>query len=259
MTSDSAVWDLYSPMFADHERAVNPSMVSFFRGNSLFGSVTTSTPWTCDVNYFVAKLPLTVHIDSLATGCRKGNLKPEILADRWHISLDRAKETLEATTHLAVCERGPNMPSIRLHPLSCQLQFWHLVCRMFVDLAVMNVTSLRGNRYALVVCTSFRWTGAFPLKKKSDGHEGLDLLHRQVGVPAKMIADGGGEFMKEFASKASPQFGGGCNSRAEAHTDAWLQRFSRRVVYGTIVLSCCHCSEIIPQAQSTRWLGRCPR
>jgi hypothetical protein len=155
MTSDGAVWDPYSPTFADHERVVNPSMVSFFRGDSLFGSVTTSTPWTCDVNDFVAKLPLTVRIDSLAMGRRKGTLTPEILANRWHISLDRAKETLEATTHLAVRERGPNMPSIRLRPLSRQLQFRHLACEMFVDLAVMKVTLLRGNRYALVV--HFLW------------------------------------------------------------------------------------------------------
>jgi hypothetical protein len=42
----------------------------------------------------------------------------------------------------------------------------------------------------------------FALKKKSDAHESLDLLHRQVGVPAKMIGDSGGESMKEFACKA---------------------------------------------------------
>jgi hypothetical protein len=202
MTSDGAVWDPYSPMFAEQELAVNPSMVSFFRGDSLFGPVTTATSVTCDLNDFVAKLPFTVRIDSLATGRRKGTLTPEILANRWHISLDRAAETLEATTHLAVREWGPNIPSIRLRPLSRQLQFRHLALEMFVDLAKMNVTSLRGNLYALVVCTSFGWTRVFPLKKKSDAHEGLDLLHRQVGVPAKMIGDGGGEFMKEFAGKA---------------------------------------------------------
>jgi hypothetical protein len=155
MTSDGAVWDPYSPVFAEQELAVNPSMVSFFRGDSLFGPVTTATSVTCDLNDFVAKLPFTVRVDSLATGRRKGTLTPEILANRWHISLVRAAETLEAATHLAVRERGPNIPSSRLRPLSRQLQFRHLALEMFVDLAKMNVTSLRGNLYALVVCTSF--------------------------------------------------------------------------------------------------------
>jgi hypothetical protein len=73
---------------------------------------------------------------------------------------------------------------------------------MYVDLVQMKVKSMRGNLYALVVCTPFGWTRVFPLTKKSDAHEGLDLLHRQVGVPNRMIADGGGAFMKEFAAKA---------------------------------------------------------
>jgi hypothetical protein len=186
MTRDGPVWDPYATILS-----VNPEMVSFFRGDSVFGAITSTTAATCDVNDFVAKLPFTIRIGSLATGRRKGTLTPAILAARWHIPLDRAADTLEATTHLAVRERGPNLPSIRLRPLAKQLQFRHLATDMHVDLAELKVKSMRGNLYALVVCTPFGWTRVFPLKKKSDAHEGLDLLHRQVGVPNRMIADEG--------------------------------------------------------------------
>jgi hypothetical protein len=81
MTSDGPVWEPYATIFAERELSVNPEMVSFFRGDSVFGAVTTTTAATCDVNDFVAKLPFTICIGSLATGRRKGTLTPAILAD----------------------------------------------------------------------------------------------------------------------------------------------------------------------------------
>jgi hypothetical protein len=85
MTSNGVAWDPYGTIFAEHELAVNPS---FFRGDSVFGAITTTTALTCDVNDYVAKLLFTICMGSLATGRRKGTLTPAILGARWHIPLD---------------------------------------------------------------------------------------------------------------------------------------------------------------------------
>jgi hypothetical protein len=64
-----------------------------------------------------------------------------------------------------------------------------------------NVKSRRGNKYAEVFGTSFGWSRVFPVKLKSDVHEGLSLLFKRDGVPPKIIVDGSKEQTKGIFQK----------------------------------------------------------
>ena len=66
----------------------------------------------------------------------------------------------------------------------------HLV---FGDTLIAGTVSKRGNKYAEVFTTSFGWTRVFPMKKKSEAHEGLSLLFQRDGVPPACIVDGSKE------------------------------------------------------------------
>ena len=74
---------------------------------------------------------------------------------------------------------------------------------MFTDTLFSKVTSKSGNRCAQVFVTRADFTRVYPMKKKSQAHEALDLLHHQVGVPAVMIPDGAKELTSgDFAKKS---------------------------------------------------------
>jgi hypothetical protein len=72
---------------------------------------------------------------------------------------------------------------------------------LFGDTLEANVKSRRGNKYAEVFGTSFGWSRVFPVKLKSDVHEGLSLLFKRDGVPPKIIVDGSKEQTKGVFQK----------------------------------------------------------
>jgi hypothetical protein len=72
---------------------------------------------------------------------------------------------------------------------------------LFGDMLEANVKSRRGNKYAEVFGTSFGWSRVFPVKLKSDVHEGLSLLFKRDGVPPKIIVDGSKEQTKGIFQK----------------------------------------------------------
>ena len=75
---------------------------------------------------------------------------------------------------------------------------------MFTDtLEASTVSWFRQNRYAQVFTTRYGWTRVFPMKKKSDAHEGLSLLAQRDGVPYSIVMDDSKEqTMAEFRRKA---------------------------------------------------------
>ena len=65
---------------------------------------------------------------------------------------------------------------------------------MFTDTLESRVLSWhRCNQYAQVFATKFGWVHAFPMKRKSDAHEGLSLLAQQDGIPPLLVMDGSKE------------------------------------------------------------------
>ena len=65
---------------------------------------------------------------------------------------------------------------------------------MFTNTLESHVLSWhRCNRYAQVFATKFGWVHVFPMKRKSDAHEGLSLLAQRDGIPPLLVMDGSKE------------------------------------------------------------------
>ena len=79
--------------------------------------------------------------------------------------------------------------------------------------------SKRGNRYAQVFGMPIGWTRAYPMKKKSEAHEGLGLLFARDGVPDTMVMDNAKEqVMGEFRRKSREA---GCHIRQTEPYTPW--------------------------------------
>lgn len=153
-----------------------------------------------NVKYVSAKEKRDACVGSVKSGKRGTAIGPETLAKNWGIGLNKAKRTLEATTQHGV--RTMLHPTLmrRFRTNDRQLRYRRLNCDMFTDtMEAQSKSWFRGNRYAQVFATRFGWARAFPMKKKSEAHEGLSLLARRDGVPATLVMDGSKEqTMGEF-------------------------------------------------------------
>ena len=81
-----------------------------------------------------------------------------------------------------------------------QLRYRRLSHYMFTDTLESRVTSwFCQNKYAQVFATRFGWVRVYPMKKKSDAHEGLSAMAHGDGVPPLSVMDGAKEqMMGEF-------------------------------------------------------------
>jgi transposase len=120
---------------------------------------------------------------------------PDILARNWGIGQSTAKRTLEATTQSGVRTVLNPTLSRRFRTNDRQLRCRRIAHEVFTDTLETSVPSWhRQNRYAQVFATSFGWIRVYPMKRKSDAHEGLSsLMARRDGVPRSIIMDGSKE------------------------------------------------------------------
>lgn len=121
---------------------------------------------------------------------RKGTVKAEELAKRWHVSLEVAKRTIDNTTQKGVRDFTHMQGSRRLRHLTQQLKYRPLNATCYTDTMIAKVPSLT-NQYkcAQVYCTDFDWTKVYPMKLRQDAHYTLDLLHASYGAFNVMIPD----------------------------------------------------------------------
>ena len=138
------------------------------------------------------EIPLWQRICAVSSTA-KPKLEPEVLARRWGIGLEAAKNTLKHTTSRAI--RTVLHPSIsrRWRTNDRMLRYRRIPVDMFTDTLVTKVKSRRGNMYAQIFGASNGWKRAFPMKKKSEAHEGLSLMFQRDGVPPKLVLDGAKE------------------------------------------------------------------
>ena len=132
----------------------------------------------------------------------KPKMDPAVLAKRWGIGLQAAKNTLKKTTQRAI--RTVLHPSLsrRFRTNDRQLRYRRLPLDMFTDTLKTKVPSRRGNKYCQVFGCSNGWKRCFPMKAKSEAHHALSLLFQRDGVPPKMIMDGAKEEIEgEFKRK----------------------------------------------------------
>ena len=140
----------------------------------------------------------------LKTSARGHTIGPETLAKNWSIGLPTAKRTIEATTQSGVRTILHPTLSRRFRTNDRQLRYRRLSHYMFTDTLESRVTSwFCQNKYAQVFATRFGWVRVYPMKKKSDAHEGLSAMAHGDGVPPLIVMDGAKEqTMGEFRRKA---------------------------------------------------------
>jgi len=133
-------------------------------------------------------------LKAFRSGERSPNIDPRVLAKRWGISLESAKKTLKATTQKGVRTILHPHFARRFRTNDRQLRYRRLPVEMFTDtLESSRVSWYRRNKYAQVFATRNGWVRAFPMRKKSDAHEGFSLMAQRDGIPTAIIADGSKE------------------------------------------------------------------
>ena len=141
-----------------------------------------------------AKEKRTATLKSIKSAEKRPTITPQRLAKNWGIGIALAKKTLAATTQRGVRTVLHPTLSRRFRTNDRQLRYRRLACDMFTDTLEARTKSwFRQNRYAQVFATRFGWVRVFPMKAKSDAHEGLSLLAQRDGVPRVMVMDGSKE------------------------------------------------------------------
>ena len=108
----------------------------------------------------------------------------------WNVPLDRAKNTVLATTQRGV--RHVTNPSImRRSPTNDRMRRYNrLTHPMFTDTLLAGTASQRSHKFAQVFATSYGWSRTIPTTKKRDAPFSIDNMFRHEGVPLEMIIDG---------------------------------------------------------------------
>ena len=153
---------------------------------------------------FVQSLKQNVQVSSIAlvkSDQPKYRITPELLMKRWRCSIDIAKRTIKSTTQRGI--RSVANPSIarRFRTNDRQLRYRRLNATVFTDTLKAKTVSFRGNKYAQVYGTRFKWARCHALESRKQAYRSLNLLFARDGVPSNMFMDNameqvGGEFRK---------------------------------------------------------------
>ena len=223
LTSDSPEWDPHSSQFAEQEMGFTDSSGLLrepgderpqkkTKSNFFISGVDVSQKLPSSVNRaddpFHNALRMNVNVSStssssgIKTSTRINKVDANDLSKKWGISIKSAQRTVKATTQRGL--RTVLHPAMSRHfrTNDKQLRLRRLRSELFGDTLESSVISRRKNRYAQVFGTSFGWTRAYPVRLKSEVHEGLSLMFRRDGVPPAIIVDGSKEQTQgKFASK----------------------------------------------------------
>ena len=130
----------------------------------------------------------SVKIGATYSHSRHHGTDPFLIAKKWGIGVQRAKDTLKCTTQLNI--RSAVLPLTRRYRtdlLSQQLK--RLRTRFYTDTAYAKFTSLQGHTCAQIFTDGEGFVTAIPLRSKEDAGEALAMTCRDVGVPNELHYD----------------------------------------------------------------------
>jgi len=203
MTAESPDWDPQDSSLAQQEAAMsdlrghvhNVSSDFIARGRRLISSVSSSyltvDPTSDDT--LAEALERSVMVCRVKTSRGWRAIDAEALAEKWMISPELARRTLSRTTRRGITAISESSLSRRFSMNDRQMRYKRLSHDMYTDTLKASVLSRQQEQYAQVFSAGMRWCRAFPMKRKSDAVDALDLLFHREGVPPKMIMDGSKE------------------------------------------------------------------
>ena len=143
-----------------------------------------------DSDDFGTALEENVHVSiSRVTSVKKPAMDHETLAKRWHITPEKAKNTIRKTTQRGIRTVLHPTLSRRFRTNDRQLRYRRLPSDLYSDTMFTNTVSRRQNKMAQVFASDFGWSRVYPMQAKGEAHEALSLLFQRDGVPPKMIVD----------------------------------------------------------------------
>lgn len=188
MTYMTPSWDPHDELFGKEEERLrievdNYNELQVVKGDRHISSI-------------LSERVMIASVDATKSARRKGTVKPEELAKRWHISLEVAKRTIENTTQKGVRDFAHMSGTRRLRHLTQQLAYRPINAVCYTDTMLAMTPSLF-NKYtcAQIYCTDFDWTKVYPMKSRQEAHYTLDMLHQRYGAFKVMIPDNAKEFI----------------------------------------------------------------
>ena len=152
-----------------------------------FVSLKATSP-TFDDGLFASDLNRS--ISSISRKSTGNQFDPDMLARNWGIDRATARRTINTTTQQGIRTLLHPTLSRRFRTNDRQLRYRRLPIDCFTDTLISKTASRRLNMYAQIFATADGWCRAYPMKLKSEAHEGLSLLFQREGVPNVMIMDG---------------------------------------------------------------------
>jgi hypothetical protein len=117
----------------------------------------------------------------------------EGLAKRWMISLEKARQTIDATSQRMIRERPADLVR-RFKTNDRLLRYNRINATMFTDTLFAGVVSRRMNKCAQVfTIPEIKWVACMGLRTKGDAHLALDNVFRTTGAPSTIVCDGSKE------------------------------------------------------------------
>ena len=137
---------------------------------------------------------------------RKGFVSAERLAKNWGITLEVARNTIKATTQMAVRDFSSSAGGRRLKPHSYMLKYRRSMAKAYTDTMFAKTKSLRGNTCAQVYVDETHTIVAIPMKEKKDAHTTLPYYFHHYGVPSAMVPDNAKELTEGKFRKMCNRF-----------------------------------------------------
>jgi len=154
-------------------------------GDSNFGTILESKVCVSAVN--TSMLTKSSKLEASMTNRQPGKtiltsqrkmMDAPMLAKRWNIPIDRAKNTVRVTTKRGV-QHVANPSIMRRFPTNDRmLRYNRPPHSMFTDTLLAGTVSQRGHKFAQVFATSYGWSRAIPMTRKSDAPFALDRLYK---------------------------------------------------------------------------------
>ena len=141
-------------------------------------------------------------IQTVRVGSTGKQFEAEHLSRNLGIDIHTAQRTVKSTTQRGIRTLLHPTLSRRFRTNDRQLRYRRLPIDCFTDTLISNTASARGNKYAQIFATPDGWCRAYPMRKKSQAHEGLSLMFQREGVPNTLIMDNAKEqLLGEFRRK----------------------------------------------------------
>ena len=125
-------------------------------------------------------------------------VKPELIARKWGIGLNKAKTTLKFVTQQSI--RSTILPLTRRYRIDLMpQQLRGLSTTWYTDTLFAKDKSLTGNTCAQLYTGGNEFAHVYPIGSKSEAGDTLQQISKDIGIPNTIISDNSPEQTSKFS------------------------------------------------------------